>query len=257
MIFLLAAILLGSAGGCTSAGTPVGGRPFVLGKDSFAFTNEMVWTYQFTSNGLVTHKVNPPPEFPHRCFPMARAAREIFYNARFDPAQPKAQAREYKKLARKIISRSSRRVSNSEDRIVIPGYDSLFAFSAEHGPLLRELCGGQWLSYFQRGNWRMIFPITDRKERKTAKQLKNEIERGLLPIVHIYSFPNLKVNHAILLFGVDPGPNPVFHAYDPNNPSRAADLRFDEGADAFFFERNQYFEGGSVSVYEVYHGWFH
>jgi hypothetical protein len=49
----------------------------------------------------------------------------------------------------------------------------------------------------------------------------------------------------------------TFVAYDPNNPDHPAELTFDERKRTFLFERNQYFGGGAVKVYEVYHGLFY
>jgi hypothetical protein len=42
----------------------------------------------------------------------------------------------------------------------------------------------------------------------------------------------------------------IFEGYDPNDPSRPAQLTW---ADRHFrFERNNYFAGGEVNIYEVY-----
>jgi hypothetical protein len=101
----------------------------------------------------------------------------------------------------------------------------------------------------------MIFPITDRRERKTARELYEEVQAGRLPIIHVYRFPDVRLNHGILVHGAEKrGEDFLFAAYDPNNPQRSAELKFDGEQDAFIFERNQYFAGGPVKVYEVYRG---
>ena len=251
---ILAATLLFGLTGCATCERSAG-RPFV-GRDNFAFANELKWIYEFKEDGSFTpHDVEPEPERPHHCFPMVRAAREFFYHARFDGMLPKAGEKEYRRLLKEVFARNSRCPSEATDRIVIPGYADLFAFSAENQELLRDAIGGSWRSFYQRGNWRMIFPITDRRERKTARELFDEVQAGRLPIIHIYRFPDVRLNHGILIYSAERTENEfVFSAYDPNNPGRRAELKFDTVTNAFIFERNQYFAGGPIKVYEVYRG---
>ena len=232
------------------------GKQFTIAKDNYAFANQLKWTYEFKEDGsFIAHDVEPKPENPHRCFPIARSVREFFYHARFEPNLPKVSEKEYRDAVKEIFSRNSRCPSASEDRIVIPGYADLFAFSSEHEELLQDEVGGSWRSFYQRGNWRMIFPVSKRRERKTARELYEEVHAGRLPIIHVYRFPDVRLNHGILVYGAEKRGNEIlFVAYDPNNPKRAAELKFDFEQDAFIFERNQYFAGGPVKVYEVYRG---
>ena len=44
-----------------------------------------------------------------------------------------------------------------------------------------------------------------------------------------------------------------FSAYDPNAPDAAVPLAFDRATRTFVLERNAYFAGGRVDVYEIYH----
>lgn len=241
--------------GCGTCSLPAG-RPFTLARDVFAFTNELTWKYEWGPNGKVTTaKADRAPSHPQRCFPMTRAVREVFYHARFEPDEAKLERDEYRARVKEIVGRSSRCPSPEEDRIVIPGYADLRSFSVEHSEVLRDEMGGRAMSYLQRGNWRMIFPVTDRRFRKTAKTLQREIQEGRVPIVHVYRFPNTKLNHAILLYEVAEAPGELeFLAYDPNIPSRPVKLNFDLERDTFVYERNHYFGGGDVRVYEVYRG---
>jgi hypothetical protein len=186
---------------------------------------------------------------------MVRATREFFYHARFDPALPRTTAPEYEKLVRRVIQRNSRCPSRDEEQIVVPGFANLHEFSAAFPNVLKDQCGTAWSSYFQRGNWRMVLPITRRAEAKTAERLVEELHAGQLPIVHVYRFPDTTLNHGILIYGQSARDHEVlFQVYDPNNPGRPAELRYDQDARTFLFERNQYFPGGPVKVYEVYRG---
>jgi hypothetical protein len=233
------------------------GRPFALGKDSFAFRNHLQWTYEFRENGeAVTRDVEPPAKYPLRCFPMTRTAREFFYHAEFAPELPKVSADEYAVLVKKVVRRNSRCPSEPGKRIVIPGYADLSSLSADYEPIFRRYSGGPRQSYFQRGNWRMIFPVPKWQNRRTARRLGEEINGGRTPIIHVYRFPDVSLNHSLLLYRAERnGPRTLFRAYDPNDPSRPAELVFDAERSTFLFERNQYFAGGWADVYEVYRGW--
>jgi hypothetical protein len=234
-------------------------RPFSPDRDAFAFANELRWKYRFDgSGGVETQKSEPPPEYSLRCFSMVRAAREFFYHARFAPELPRASRAEYERLIREVVARNSRCPSNEKDRIVIPGFANLREFSAEYADLLKSRCGGAWQSFFQRGNWRMVFPVTRGQQERTAERIAAELSQGKLPAVHVYRFPNTSLNHALLAFSAEQTSQEIrFQLYDPNDPSRPAELRFDRCARTFLFERNQYFGGGPVRVYEVYRGLFY
>jgi hypothetical protein len=256
LLFLILALVAFLASGCANCHHSVG-TPFVLGKDSFAFANELQWTYEFLENGqVITRDADPEPKYPLRCFPTVRTAREFFYHARFEPELPKATPDTYTQLVKQIVKRNSQCPAAPDERIVIPGYSDLFGFSTEHEAILRQACGGPLRSYFQRGNWRMIFPLTRWRNRRTARTLVKEIREGRVPIVHVFRFPTVTLNHSIMLFGVtEDGNQLLFDAYDPNNPGRPAHLAFHSNTGAFLFERNQYFAGGRVKVYEVFRGW--
>jgi hypothetical protein len=231
-------------------------RSFEVPRDSFAYQNELRWSYEFGSpNEVEARPTNPPPEYSLRCFPMVRAAREFFYHAGFEPNFPKTNALEYKRLVRQVIHRNSRCPSTNEDRIVIPGFADLHEFSAAYPELLKAECGSAWSSFFQRGNWRMVLPLTRRGEAKIARRFSNELRNGRVPIAHVYRFPDTSLNHAVLIYDQASDANEIiFTAYDPNNPARPSKLRYDRATRTFFFERNQYFAGGAVKVYEVYRG---
>ena len=216
----------------------------------------MRWTYAFEADGSTRmEEATTPPEFSLRCFPMVRAAREFFYHARFAPELPQATEDEYRELTKEVLARNSRCPAKEGDRIRIPGFANLNAFSAAHRDLLRAESGGSWRSYFQRGNWRMIFPISDRRERKTARELSNEVRAGRLPIVHVYRFPEVRLNHSIMVYAAEERDGGTdYLAYDPNFPGQPTKLSFDAERNAFQLERNAYFAGGEVKVYQVYRG---
>jgi hypothetical protein len=243
--------------GCASPSQrPAGDRPFVFRQDSLSFSNELVWSYSFDP---VTDKAShtprqPPPSYSHHCFVVARSAKQFFNHARFAPDLPVADQATYRKLVREIVSTSPAVVL--PQKIIIPGFANLYTFSQVHGDLLKQECGGAWRSYLQRGHWRMIWPFSRDEQRKMAEQLVADLRRNDPPVVHVVRFPQLKINHALVLFAVrETAEKFEFATYDPNIAEGSTVLTFDRNTRTFRFPRNDYFVGGKVDIYEIYHRW--
>jgi hypothetical protein len=234
-------------------------RKFEVGRDAFAFTNELKWVYAADAQGEMQGKEREtPPDYIHHCFPMVRAAREFFYHADFEPQNERADASAYKKLVEQVVGRDSRCPADAENKVHIPGFANLREFSMAYPALLQKGCGRQRDSYFQRGNWRMVFPFSRGGQEKIARGLEGKLRSGLLPVIHITNFPKHTINHAVLVFDVEEmGEGLSFSGYDPNNPSRPAKLIYNRGNKSFEFEQNEYFAGGRVNVYEVYRNAFY
>jgi hypothetical protein len=231
----------------------------VFQRDTFAFPNELTWQYRFDADGkMSTSRNDPPPTYAHRCFVLVRSARQFLYHARFEPDLPPAGEAVYRERIRAVVSRSPRKASAPKDRIVIPGYDCLRAFSQERRELQKAECGGAWQSYFLRSHWRMILPMSRNHQARMACQLIKSFERTPAPIVHLVRFPQLTINHGILLYGLErTGSGIRFIAYDPNVPERPSELNFDETTRTFLFPPNHYWAGGRVDVIETYRSWFY
>ena len=252
LILLLPVLSL--CGCCTVRRAQEPPRHFEFGKDTFSFTNGLIWVYEYDANGhWTTHNRIPRPEYWQHCFVMAKACKQFFMNARFDPSLPKAGEDTYRKLVKQVIH-SSPRIPLPE-RVVIPGYANLHAFSVEHAKLLMNTCGSAVESYFQRGHWHVVFPFTRRSQQHTAERLIQEIARGEAPVVHLVRFPQLTINHAVVPFASnDEGNRIAFSIYDPNRPSAPRTIYYEKPSRTFTFPANDYFPGGRVDVYEVYKG---
>ena len=241
--------------GCVTAQKPAVGRPFIFETDTFAYPNELVWEYRYDEHGKwVSRPRDPKPTYSHHCFVVAKAAQQFFQNARFDPAQPVADEETYRQLIRRVVGLNPRRVLPASEKIVIPGYPHLRAFSVAQEKLLKAECGGAWQSYFQRGHWRMIFPFSRDNQQEMANRLATQLSRGEPLVIHLVRFPQLTINHAMVLYGVrQAGENLEFTAYDPNLPEKPALLTFDAARRSFFLPANNYYPGGNLDVYQVYH----
>jgi hypothetical protein len=255
-------LLLGLVGilvsGCASTRDPAPStrRPFDFQRDTFAFANQLVWEYHFDANGKwVSNPRVPKPDYSHHCFVVARSAKQFFEHARFDTNLPVADAATYRKLIHRVLARRACTELPDDQKVVIPGYADLREFSQAQEHLLKAECGSAWQSYFQRGHWRIIMPFTGHNQEKMAKQLSDEIRANRPPIVHVICFPELSINHAIVLFGVNDTQDDVqFTAYDPNNPVKPALLTYHRATRRFEYPANDYFYGGKVDIYEVYRG---
>jgi hypothetical protein len=244
--------------GCANPKPVAWSRPFVFHQDSFAFTNETVWDYRVDpATGKATHAPREsPPSYSHHCFVVARSARQFFQHARFDARQAVAEDATYRRLIRRVVSLDPARESSENQKVVIPGYANLYTFSQAHAALLQAECGGAWQSYFQRGHWRMILPMSTHHQEKMAEQLLASLRQNRPPIVHLVRFPQLSINHAVVLFAADETAREIeFTVYDPNTPTKPVQLKFNRAQRRFIFPANDYFAGGRVDVYQIYHAW--
>jgi hypothetical protein len=232
-----------------------GGGALRFPEDVFAFPNETVWEYHVdaATGRDWWYERNPRPPFSLRCGPMARAVRQFYANARFDPSAPRADPVTYERLLRAVMASDPRR--DRAARIVIPGYADLRSFSADHTALIEANISGAWTSQLQRGNWRMIFPFTRRHQAETATRLRERLAAGQPPIVHVLRFPNITLNHMIVVYAAEETPAEIrFLAYDPNDAEHPVVLAYDRGARRFSYPQTPYFPGGPVRAFEIYDG---
>ncbi|HTV39303.1 MAG TPA: hypothetical protein VMF08_01900 [Candidatus Sulfotelmatobacter sp.] len=233
-------------------------RAFEFERDTFAYPHELVWKYNFdpVTGAMSVCKADPPPAYYHRCFVLVRATRQFFYHARFNPDLPRADAEACRKLIKQIVGRDVRRRCPETERIVVPGFDGLRAFSRAHEPLLKAHCGAPWESYFLRSHWRMIFPVPTWYREMMVKKLKESLPRRGLTLVHLFCFPKITINHGIALFGFAESETAIeFDAYDPNIPEHPVKLVYEKGRRQFTFAPNRYWGGGVLKVMEIYADW--
>lgn len=256
----LVLVLVLSLGCASTAKRLPSDREFTFGRDTFAYANELVWDYEFdpATGELTTRPRDPKPAYTHHCFVVARAARQFFDFARFDPAQPRVAPAEYRRLVAAVIARDPRADPSRREPVVIPGYASLHEFSRDHEALLKGACGGAWQSYVQRGHWRLVWPLTTAQQQRMAGRLRDELDRGIAPVIHLVRFPQLTINHAVVVYeAVETGTGVEFRCYDPNNPVAPLLITYRSEERRFFTPPNNYFRGGRVDVYEVYRNWLY
>ena len=249
-------LLVALASGCASAShqTDPSSRHFDFAKDTFAYENGLVWEYRYDSNGKWTsRRRQPKPSYSQHCFVVSRSACQFFENAVFAPALPSADEATYRRLIRQLVSTNPRTTLPEERKIVFPGYADLRSFSQAHERLLKEECGGAWQCYFQRGNWRMIFPFNRGQQEHVANSLQETLHQNAVAVVHLVRFPQLSINHAVVIFDAQEDSKKIqFSTYDPNQPDQPVMITFDRATRTFNLAPNAYFPGGRVDVYPIY-----
>jgi hypothetical protein len=241
----------------TRTAPPAHTRPFDFERDTFAYTNNNRWLYEFVpgpSGETVKHRLSHS-DHTQRCTIMSRAARQFYHAARFDPEAPTVSDEEYRALIRAVLDFDPRRNEPASKPVTIPGYADLRSLSKDREELLQNTLGGSGTGHKQRGNWRMIFGFPPDHQRKVARELADDLARGNPPIVHIVNFPKIDINHTALVLDVEETPLELrFLVYDPNNAEAPVALVFDRATASFHYARTDYFRGGRARVYEIYDG---
>jgi hypothetical protein len=251
---LLGLLIAGILAGCATPRPSPSLRPFQPAQDTFAFTNHTVWEYRLDpTTGRQVHTRNPDrPDFALRCFNMARGVKLFHRHARFDPSQPRLAPQAYRPLIRRVLARSPRGPGPSEP-VRIPGFSHLRELSAAQPDEVRAELGGAGQSYLQRGHWRMVLPFTRGQRTREARRLAAKLHEDGPVVIHVVTFPQLTLNHALVLHTATQTPDGwQYEAYDPNTPDRPARLHFGLVEGRFRLEPTPYFLGGRVEVYEVY-----
>jgi hypothetical protein len=232
---------------------------FVFERDTFAFANELLWEYRFdAATGRTTTLVRQPkPEYTLRCFVLTSAVRRFFFHASFDGNLPRLNDAGYHALIRQVLARKPRQISGPGERVLIPGFDGLRAFSAAYETLLKTECGGAWRSYVLRSHWRMVLPISRRHQARTAEHLQHTLAARACAVVHLVRFPSLAINHGVMLYASQPVADGIeFTAYDPNDPQKPTRLTYHATRRSFNMPGNLYWIGGDLDVIEIYRNWF-
>ncbi len=232
-------------------------KPFNFERDALSYANELDWIYRKNAETgkMDFTQVDPAPDYIHHCFVVVRVAKQFFLHARFDASAEMVDQKTYHDLVREVLSRSPRDLEPDPKRVVIPGFADLRSFSTAWKTLIKDEAGGSWQSYVQLGNWRMILPFTRSGHQRTVDQLLTELKADWPPIVHIVTFPIITINHALLIYAAHETDKTIlFDVYDPNNPAEPGKLTYDRASRTFIFPATNYFIGGPVNVYEVYHG---
>jgi hypothetical protein len=243
------------------AGQSAFASDFRFARDTFAFANETVFEYD---HGVAHLRKPSAPEnagrpYNNRCFVMSRAVMQFRNFARFDPRYAPLDDQTLAARVRAITGRSAwREPLPVAQRFIIPGYSSLRALSRARGRILQDNIGVGWTTYFRFGSIRMLYEFSQGYQERTHAELDATLARGELFVAHLSTFPNLSINHAVLVFSRAPDSRKAsrgierYKVYDPNHPDAPRELTWSPTARAFAYQKDRDFVGGFVRVYQVY-----
>jgi len=230
----------------TSSHRPRTGQPdFRFGRDTFAFENEV-------------EALNPGKKdvFSLRCFVMSCSANRFWKFARFEPAAQRLSDAEYARLIRRVCHEPFYQPPREDgNRIVVPGYANLLEFSRDHTEAFRRHVGSKHISCLTYRNWRMSWGTTTDHQERTARQIREQLDRGLCDQVHIVNWP--AIDHSALIYAYREFDDRVeFTSYDPNTLAAPLVFTWHKERRCFTMPKVAYYAGGRVTLHRIYHSWW-
>jgi hypothetical protein len=203
---------------------------------------------------------DPANQYTRRCFVMSRAAVQFRKFARFEP---RAGALDEKELAKRIRSVARRHpwapALPENERIIFPGYADLRQISKEHPEVFQKNLGSGFATYFRPSNSRMFFQRGREYQERTHANLADTLARGDFFIAYLSTYPELSINHTVLIYGRKPGHSPKgtehFFVYDPNHGDGPREMTWSAAERTFAYQKDIDFIGGPVRVYQAYGKW--
>ena len=246
-MLLLGALLLTTACATTpSAPIPATAGPpsFAFGPDTFAFRNE-----------IRERHPGVDPIYANYCFVLAKGLRQFFQHARFDPEAPRLHHAEYVARVRAIAAREPREPAlSAAERIVIPGYPHLRAFSSAEEAAVKEGLGSPVASWFHWTNWRVTRPVSKGHQAEIADQVAHELAEGRLVQLLVTNWPIVELNHTVVAYGyVDRGDRIEFTIWDPNEIDTPGLVTFDRIAQHFWATNVYATRPGVIRAFRMYH----
>jgi len=222
-LLLVAALLLSGCAAVvpldTAVREPIPSPLIRFGVDTFAFPNESR-----------TKNQDKPDLYANYCFVMARAVTQFHRFARFDPAAPRLSAPEYTERVEQVTAYVPWHESLPDaERVVIPGYASLYEFSDDQEAAVKAGLHGRFWSFIHWTNWRVVFPFPASHQERVASQTLTELHAGRLVQWLITNFPHWELNHTVVVYDYRIGDNGAveFVVYDPNDPYVPGLISFD------------------------------
>ncbi len=232
----LVVVLLLTAAGCASVAqldTAVRERApeaaIRFGRDTFAFPNESQ-----------TKNRDKPDLYANYCFVMTRGAIQFQRFARFEPARPRLGASEYAERVRQVVIYAPwREPLPADDRVVIPGYASLYEFSRDEEAAVKEGLGGKFWTMVHWTNWRVVLPVPGWHQERLARVLLAEIQAGRPVQLLVTNLPKWELNHGVIAYDyhVTSADTVEFVVYDPNDPYSPGVVTFDRVEQRFVATR--------------------
>jgi hypothetical protein len=246
-LLLLGALLLTTACATAPAGPfppSAGPASFQFGPDTFAFRNEI-------------RERHPEEEgmYANYCFVLARGVRQFFQYARFDPEAPRLTSAEYARIVAALAAHKPWEPAlPPAQRIVIPGYPHLRAFSAAEEAAVKEGLGSPVASWFHWTNWRVTRPVSKAHQAEIAEEITSELAQGRLVQLLVTNWPIVELNHTVIAYAyVDRADHVDFTIWDPNEIDTPGVITFDRVAQRFWATQMFAVRPGVIRAFRMYH----
>jgi len=247
-LLLLALALVGCASVPSidaAAARPAPPPAIRFGVDTFAFPNES----RSKNRGK-------PDLFANYCFLMVRAVTQFHRFARFDPALPRLSPDRYEALVAQVVYRAPwEDPLPADERVVIPGYASLYALSRAEERAVKAGLGDPSWTWVHWTNWRVVFPMPGFEQERVAREALAELASGRPVQFLVTNFPKWELNHTVLAYdykAVDGGVIELT-VYDPNDPNAPGIIDYDRRHRRFVSTRLYDTSQGTIRAFRMYY----
>lgn len=195
--------------------------------------------------------------YANYCFVMARALRQFFEFARFEPAGAKLDHAAYVARVRAVASHPPWGAAAPPDkRVAIPGYANLRDFSRAEEAAVKEGLGVRFWTLVHWTNWRVTLPLPDGHQETVEREIVDDLRAGRLVQLLVTNWPIPELNHTVVAFAYRAGGDTVdFDVWDPNDPSGPGTLRFERDRGRFWAARIHDTRPGVIRVFRMYYSW--
>lgn len=213
--------------------------------DTFAFPND-----------IRSKNPDKPDLYANYCFVMARAITQFLRFARFDPDAPRVSADEYAERVRQVVVRPPWAPAlPPAERIVIPGYASLRAFSMAEERAVKDGLVGRFWTWVHWTNWRVVFPVPASQQERVVEETLAELRAGRTVQLLVTNWPTIELNHTVVAYEYRTRASGDIEliVYDPNDPWSPNVVLFERAQRRFFAERIFDTTPGPIRAFRMYY----
>src|SRR5437588_498123 len=183
---------------CANAPVRPAARPVAASVPAFSFADD---TFAFR-NDIRAHHADTDDLYANYCFVLARGMRQFHQFARFEPAAPRVDADEYTRRVRAVTSHAAWAPPlPPAERVVIPGFANLRAFSAAEEAAVKAGLGSRFWTFVHWTNWRVTMPVPDGHQAVVLDEVLAELAAGRLVQLLVTNWPKQELNHTVVAYG--------------------------------------------------------
>src|SRR5437879_9647536 len=195
-IAVVALVLVTAA--CAHAPVRPTARPAAASVPAFSFADD---TFAFANDIRARHP-DGHDLYANYCFVLARAVRQFHRFARFDPAAPRVDAEEYARRVRAVSGHAPWEPSlPPAERVVIPGFASLRAFSAAEEAAVKTGLGSRFWTLVHWTNWSVRMAVRDGHQEVVIAVVVAELAAGRLVQLLVTNWPKQDRKSVVVAYG--------------------------------------------------------